>query len=234
MNVKHFSFLFILLLSSLLLACQNQQFGAREKGALGGGALGAGLGAIIGNQSGNPGAGVAIGSAFGAIAGGLMGNEVDKQQAEIDRRQEQIDAQDRQIEENRKLLAELKAKGVDARVSNRGIVINLPDVLFAYNSADLTSSAQGTVKEIAAAIGHQAEGRRIAVEGHADSTGSESYNQTLSQNRARSVADELNENGLAKSNMSVRGFGEKRPIASNDSESGRQRNRRVEVIVENS
>lgn len=228
----------LILISICLLAvagtgCENQRFGAREKGALGGAAIGAGLGAIVGNQVGSPGAGVAIGSAFGAITGGLMGNEIDSQQDDLDERQRKLDAQDKEIEENRRLLAELKSKGVDARATDRGVVINLPDVLFAFDSADLTASAEGTAGDIAQSLQGRTAGRRIAVEGHTDSKGSNSYNQRLSQQRAQSVANQLSSEGISKSQMSVRGYGESRPVASNDSESGRQRNRRVEVVIEN-
>ena len=221
------------LIFSLLASCENQQFGAREKGALGGAALGAGLGAIVGNQVGSPGAGVAIGSAFGALSGALVGNEMDNQQAALDARQKKLEEQDREIAANKRLLAELRAKGVDARATDRGVVINLPDVLFAFDRAELTSSAEDTVADIARALKNQASGRTIAVEGHADSKGSIAYNQRLSQNRAHSVAQQLSAEGIPHNRMNVRGYGESRPIASNDTESGRQRNRRVEVVVEN-
>lgn len=214
-------------------ACENAQFGAREKGALGGAALGAGLGAIVGNQVGSPGAGVAIGSAFGALSGGLIGNEMDNQQASLDARQAKLDEQDRQIAENKRLLAELRSKGVDARATERGIVINLPDVLFAFDSSRLTASARATVADISRALQNQSRGRSIAVEGHTDSKGTSIYNQRLSEERAQSVADELVREGVSRQKMIVRGYGKNRPVSSNESESGRQRNRRVEVIVEN-
>ena len=216
----------------LFSGCENAQFGAREKGALGGAALGAGLGAIVGNQTGHAGAGVAIGSAFGAIAGGLVGNEVDKQDQASSEREVRLDQQDREIEENRRLIEQLKSRGVDVRSSSRGVVANLPDVLFEFDSAKLTMDAVGVAGEVADVV-RDLRGRRISVEGHTDSVGTVAYNQKLSEERARSVADELVNHGVSGNTIRVRGFGESDPIASNNTESGRRRNRRVEVVIEN-
>lgn len=71
----------------------------------------------------------------------------------------------------------------------------------------------------------------VSVEGHTDSVGSDSYNQKLSERRAQTVADQLTKNGISKSRIDVRGFGESRPVADNKTESGRARNRRVEITV---
>ena len=206
--------------------------GSREKGALGGAALGAGLGAIVGNQAGNAGAGVAIGSAFGAITGGLIGNEMDKQDAALNEREKRLSDQDREIAENRRLIEELKSRGVDARSSSRGVVANLPDVLFEFDSARLTGEARSLAGEIAD-VAKGVRGRTIAVEGHTDSIGTVAYNERLSEARARAVADELVARGITRSSLRVKGLGESKPVASNETESGRQRNRRVEVIIEN-
>ncbi len=227
--MKRILFSLVLLLA---LGCENARFGSREKGALGGAALGAGLGAIVGNQSGNSGAGVAIGSAFGALAGALIGQGLDSQDAALEERRSKIDDQQRQIEENRRLIEELKAKGIDVRQTDRGVVINLPDVLFEFDKARLTRDADETVSEIAGIVKSQ-PGRNIVVEGHTDAVGTVAYNQRLSRDRARSVADGLTQEGVDRRKITTRGLGESQPIASNKTESGRQRNRRVEVIIEN-
>jgi outer membrane protein OmpA-like peptidoglycan-associated protein len=74
---------------------------------------------------------------------------------------------------------------------------------------------------------------RFSIEGHTDSVGSDVYNQTLSEKRAQTVADYLMAAGVSRSSvLSVQGLGETRPLASNDTEDGRQRNRRVEIIIE--
>jgi outer membrane protein OmpA-like peptidoglycan-associated protein len=224
----------VLTLSLVLIAtgCESGSIRAREAGALSGAAIGAGLGAIVGNQTGSSGAGIAIGSAIGALSGGLIGNELDRQDDALADRRRRLDAQDQQIAENRRLIEQLRRGGADARETSRGVVVNLPDVLFEFDSARLTGGAARTVDEIARAI-KEVSGRSISVEGHTDSVGTLSYNQRLSESRARSVADALHRVGTPKRVMSVRGFGENDPITSNSSESGRQRNRRVEVIIEN-
>ncbi len=224
-----------LLLSLALLscaACQDFNLNATQSGALGGAAAGAGLGAIIGNQTGSAGAGVAIGSAVGALGGALVGRQIDRQDQAIDARQQRIDEQDRIIQENRRMIEELRRDGVDARSTERGIVVNLPDVLFEFGQSRLTRDAVSTVAEIADTV-NKAPSRRISVEGHTDSVGSIDYNYRLSDSRARAVARELERNNVAPRRVSTKALGESEPIASNRTEQGRRRNRRVEVIIEN-
>ena len=216
----------------LLVACQGQEMKSREKGALAGGALGAGLGAIIGNQTGSTGAGIAIGSAVGALAGGVVGNEIDNQNNQLDEREARLAANQRAIEENKRIIEELKRKGADVRVTDRGVVVNLPDVLFEFGKAELKVDALRATRQIADVV-KQYPQRRLSVEGHTDSIGTIQYNQRLSENRARSVVNELVAQGVSRGRVETRGFGESDPIASNRTEAGRARNRRVEVIVEN-
>lgn len=227
------------LTSAVLLAaaigvggCQSRSITRRETGALAGGALGAGLGAIIGNQTGSSGAGIAIGSAIGAISGALVGNELQNENDHLDQRDQQISVQERELEENRRLIESLKRGGADAYSSSRGVVVNLPDVLFDFGSSRMTREASSTAREIARAISSVPD-RSISVEGHTDSIGTYEYNQKLSEARARAVARELENAGVAHRRISTRGLGESDPIASNNTEAGRERNRRVEVIIEN-
>jgi len=227
----------IFLLAALVLGiwgCETvSNMGNTEKGAVTGGALGAGLGAIVGNQVGSTGAGIAIGSAIGAVSGGLIGAGMDANQEDINATDRRLSEQERELAENRRLLEELKGRGLDVRTTSRGVVVNLPDVLFQFDSSRLTEPARRTVGEIVNSL-RGAEGRRISVEGHTDSVGTVAYNQRLSEDRARSVATVMTDNGIARRRISVRGFGEMKPIASNSTESGRAKNRRVEVIIENS
>ena len=226
---------FVILLSLLFsaAACEpGRGLSSTEGGALGGAAAGAGLGAIVGNQVGSTGAGIAIGSAIGALSGGLIGAGLDAQEEETKATDARIREQDRQLEENRRLLEELKGQGMDVRTTSRGVVVNLPDVLFEFDKSNLTSAARSTVGQIAATVGH-AGNRHVSIEGHTDSVGTVAYNQRLSEDRARSVANALTEHGVARRRVSTRGFGENSPIASNSTDSGRARNRRVEVIIEN-
>jgi len=216
----------------LLSACQNNSIGATEVGALGGAAAGAGLGAIIGNQTGRAGAGVAIGSAVGALGGALVGGQVDRTDRRIDERERRIEQQQRQIDENRRLLEELRERGIDVRNSERGVVVNLPDVLFEFGKSELTGSARTTVREIANVL-LRAPSRQLSVEGHTDSVGTIDYNYRLSDARARGVASELERNGIPSQSINTRALGETEPLATNKTEAGRRRNRRVEVIIEN-
>jgi outer membrane protein OmpA-like peptidoglycan-associated protein len=224
----------ILLLSLVILfsACQGQPLRARETGALTGGAIGAGLGAIIGNQTGSTGAGIAIGSALGAISGGLVGNEIDNQNAVLDEREGRIAQNQKAIEENQKIIQDLRSRGADVRTTRRGVVVNLPDVLFEFNKASLKTDALRATREIAEVVQNYPN-RKIAVEGHTDSVGTIPYNQKLSEDRAYSVANELVASGVSRARVAVRGYGETDPIATNSTSEGRARNRRVEVIIEN-
>jgi outer membrane protein OmpA-like peptidoglycan-associated protein len=205
----------------------------RETGALGGAALGAGVGALVGHATGNTAAGAAIGGALGGVGGAVVGDQ-------LEARDQKLDARDQEIARNRALIEELKRKNLDVRETNRGVVVNLPDVLFEFNKADLTSGARAKVRDIAEVLeGPRVKDRQVSIEGHTDSIGSEQYNQRLSERRAESVASSLDREGVSQSRMHARGFGKKYPIAPNknsdgsDNPEGRAKNRRVEVIIEN-
>ena len=216
-----------------IVGCANVRApNAREKGVLAGGALGAGLGAIVGNQVGNSGAGIAIGSAIGAISGGLIGNEVENQNQLTAEQNRRISENEQVLAENRRLIDELRNRGIDVKETSRGIVANLPDVLFDFGSAHLTDAARDSVRSIAH-VADQSRGRRISVEGHTDSVGTSEYNQRLSRDRASVVSHELSSFGVSPRRITSRGYGESKPISSNSSPQGRSRNRRVEVIIEN-
>jgi len=217
----------------------SQPLTTREKGALAGGGLGAATGAIIGAATGSPGAGAAIGGALGAVGGGLVGDQL-QQREEVARQQQQvIDQQQQELARNRALLEELKRQNLEARETERGVVVNLPDVLFDFGKADLTSTARTKVRGIADVLNNQAQGRRVAVEGHTDSIGSEAYNQRLSERRAQTVASALTSAGVERARLTTRGLGKRYPIAPNtnpdgsDDPAGRAKNRRVEVVIEN-
>ena len=211
---------------------------SREKGALAGGALGAGSGAIIGSTRGDAAEGALIGGAVGALGGALVGNEIEGHERQARSQEEALARQRREIAENRRLLDELRRRDLDARETARGVVVNLPDVLFRFDRADLTVEAQETVRAIAEVLTRGGRDRHVSVEGHTDAVGSEAYNQRLSEERARRVAAALVADGIGRDRISSRGFGERRPVAPNsrdgrDDPAGRARNRRVEVVIEN-
>ena len=122
-------------------------------------------------------------------------------------------------------LAELKP-----RITERGLVLTLPDVLFAVDSAELKPSSLSTLDRLAEYLVQYPQ-YQLAVEGHTDSTGTDAYNQGLSERRARSAQSALVERGVAAARIRVAGFGESRPVADNTTAEGRALNRRVEVIL---
>jgi len=135
--------------------------------------------------------------------------------------------------ENKRVLSELQRRGVNARQSSRGIVVDLPDVYFDFNKSVVRTVGSNIIKHIAEVLLSGSRYRPVAVEGHTDSVGSSSYNRRLSMLRARAVAHELVAYGLNARQIAARGFGESRPISTNTTDEGRQKNRRVEVYIEN-
>jgi outer membrane protein OmpA-like peptidoglycan-associated protein len=216
----------------LLISCAGPPT-KRETGALGGAALGAGVGALIGHATGNTAAGAAIGGALGGVGGAVVGDQ-------LEARDQKLDARDQEIARNRDLIEELKRKNLDVRETSRGVVVNLPDVLFEFNKSNLTSDARAKARDIAEVLeGGRVRERQVSIEGHTDSKGSEEYNQRLSKRRAEAVASALDSEGVSQSRLHTHGFGKRYPIAPNqnsdgsDNPSGRAKNRRVEVIIEN-
>jgi len=139
-------------------------------------------------------------------------------QAQLASRTEEVDALRRQ-------LAELNAKKTD-----RGLVITLGDVLFETGKADLKAAATGNLSKLAGLL-TQYPSRSLVIEGHTDNVGTDTYNQTLSQSRADSVKAFLLNLGVAGNRITAYGKGKSSPVADNSTESGRQMNRRVEVII---
>jgi outer membrane protein OmpA-like peptidoglycan-associated protein len=119
---------------------------------------------------------------------------------------------------------------LETRETARGLVVNMSDVLFDTDSASLKPGAREKLSKIAGVLlAHQ--NLQVAVEGHTDSVGRDSYNQGLSERRANSVRDYLLRQGIAPAAVATSGFGEGQPLVSNDSAAGRQQNRRVEIVV---
>lgn len=180
-----------------------------KRGAVIGAVAGAVVGGVIGNQSGNNRTGAVIGAATGAAIGAAAGRRMDKQEQEL-----------RQIE------------GVEVtRPSEGEIEVRLTsDILFDTDSSALRSASRTTLTELAQNFA-QYPTNMIAVEGHTDSTGTDQHNQRLSEQRASSVADYLIDRGVPARNITVYGYGESQPKSSNDTASGRQLNRRVEIHI---
>jgi len=235
--MKHASRLSIttLLVAAVLSGCAGGELTTREKGAGIGALGGAAAGGLIGAATGHAGAGAAIGGVLGLGAGALIGDQLQGQDSRQKEQQKAIDQQRVEIEKNRALMEELRKQNIEAKETSRGVLVNLPAVNFEFDSADLSRDGRNRVNQIASIIKRDAPNRRITVEGHAsrESAAAEAYNQRLSERRANTVADELERNGVNGRNISSQGLGTRAPVASNDTESGRQQNRRVEVIIEN-
>jgi len=227
----------VLLIGAMVVVsgCAGGEITTREKGAGIGALGGAAAGGLIGAAVGHPGAGAAIGGTLGLGAGALVGDQLQGQENKQKEQQRAIDQQRAEIDKNRALIEELKRRNIEARETSRGVAVNLPNVNFQFDSADLTPDGRSKVNQIADIIKHDASNRRITVEGHAsrESAAQEAYNQRLSERRANTVADALERDGVNDKNITAQGLGTRAPIASNDTESGRQQNRRVEVTIEN-
>lgn len=137
----------------------------------------------------------------------------------------ELDAATTRVSEMEKELAELNAKKTE-----RGLVITLGDVIFDLNQAELKPGSEFNVQKIADFLQQYPE-RKALIEGFTDSTGSDSYNQVLSERRAEAVRTFLIDKGISADRVAARGYGKSNPVASNDTPATRQLNRRVEIVV---
>jgi len=199
-----------LFLAAPLLA-QTDPNGTTKKGATIGGIAGAVVGAVIGNNRGHHSAkrGAAVGAIAGTAAGAIVGHMIDKQEREL----RQIDGVSVQRTANDEL---------NVTVQN--------DVLFDFNSAGLRSSSRSALREMANVFERYPD-TTIRVEGFTDSIGTASYNERLSERRASTVSNYLEDLGVRSSRLFTVGYGESRPRATNNTASGRQLNRRVEIHI---
>lgn len=200
-----------LLAAFLILATVSgcSSWSNKTKGAVIGAAAGGAAGAAIGNQAGNTAVGAIIGAAVGGAAGAYIGSYMDKQAAEMER-----DLQGARIE----------------RVGE-GIKITFDSgLLFAVDRATLNSTSRANLAELAVILNKYPD-THILLEGHTDATGSDEYNLDLSRKRAQSVANELATNRVNATRFTIMGYGESQPVAANDTDAGRQQNRRVEVAI---
>ena len=185
-----------------------------RKGAIIGGVIGAAAGAVIGNNprlggKGSAKRGTIVGGVVGTATGAIIGAMMDKQEREL-----------RSIE------------GVDVtRVGDDELKVSVRnEVLFDYNSAALRSASRQSLEEMSEVFQKYPD-TTIVVEGHTDSTGSDSYNQRLSVRRASAVTNYLENLGVRGSRLDAVGRGEAEPRAANNTASGRQLNRRVEIHI---
>jgi len=213
LTIKRFSIL--ALVAVTLWGCAAPQNNTQKGAVYGtgiGAAVGAGLGQAIGGNTKSTLIGAGIGAALGGVTGGAIGRYMDNQEEAL--RQQFAASEAVNIQRNADLLA----------------VTFKSDVLFDVNSASLKPGAYTEINRVASVLVQYPQ-TTIQIAGHTDSTGSETYNQGLSERRAASVQNALANQGVAASRMQIIGFGESQPIADNATEGGRQLNRRVVVTI---
>ncbi len=151
-------------------------------------------------------------------------------QAELDRAaKEKAQLETEKVELRVLLLKQFNAI-LQTRDTARGLIVNMSDVLFDTGKFTLRPLAREKLAKVAGIVsGHP--GLRLDIEGHTDSVGGDSYNQTLSEHRGESVRDYLTSQGMPTSSVTTKGFGKTQPVASNDTAQGRQQNRRVEIVI---
>lgn len=190
---------------------QESKTSRATKGALIGAAAGAVAGLISGDDAVERRQHAMIGAGIGALAGGAVGAYQDRQEAE--------------------LRAELQGTGVSVTRIGDNITLNMPgNVTFAHDSADLSPAFFDVLTSVSKVL-KEYEKTVVEVAGHTDSTGSDAYNQTLSERRANAVAQYLRSHGIRSERLLTLGMGESRPVADNSTADGRQANRRVEITM---
>ncbi len=180
-----------------------------QKGGLIGVAGGGVLGAAIGKATGNTALGTVLGAAVGGTAGTIIGRKMDKQAEAI---QQSVP---------------------DAKVERVGEGISVEfdsSILFALNSFSLTPEAKTNLDKLVVVLNNYPD-TNIEVQGHTDSTGTEEYNQRLSEQRAGSVSGYLLQKGISGNRITAKGYGELSPKYDNSTEVGRAQNRRVEFVI---
>jgi len=190
---------------------QESKTSKATKGAIIGAVSGAVVGLVSGDDAVERRQRALIGAGVGALAGGSIGYYMDRQED--------------------KLRAELQGTGVRVYRDGDNITLNMPgNVTFATDSADLNASFFDVLTSVSKVL-DEFDQTVVEVAGHTDSTGSENYNQNLSERRAGSVAQYLTSQGINSQRLITVGMGELRPVADNDSSEGRQTNRRVEITM---
>ena len=189
----------------LLAGCATKS----QTGAVIGAGGGAVVGGVIGKVAGSTAKGAIIGAVVGGAAGAIIGAKMDRQAKEL----------------------ELNIKGAKVERVGEGIQVTFDSgLLYDFDSDVVKAEARNNLRELAVSL-EKYPGSDLMIVGHTDSQGTDSYNQALSERRARSAAGYLITQGVASSRISTRGLGETESVASNDTDAGRQANRRVEVAI---
>ena len=198
----------------LTSACSTDPYTGEQKAS--NTAVGAGIGAVLGGLggalvSGGKTKGTLIGAGVGALAGGAIGAYQDNQEAALRQR--------------------LRNTGVSVTRVGDDIVLNMPsNITFASDRSTVRREFYDVLQSVSLVL-TEFDRSLVTVEGHTDSDGSNAYNLELSQDRARAVADFLSDHGVDPGRLSVEGYGEMRPVATNATAQGKALNRRVEIRI---
>lgn len=196
-------------LAMTLITAGCSSLSRTEKGAIIGAGAGGAIGGVIGNQTGSTARGAIIGAAVGGVVGAIIGNQMDKQAGEL--------AQN--------------IPGAKVERVGEGIQVTFASgLLFDFDSDRVRAEAAQNLRNLAASL-DKYPNTDLLIVGHTDADGPDSYNWDLSERRASSAASYLATQGVARARLRTTGRGETEPVATNDSEAGKQQNRRVEVAI---
>ena len=189
----------------LLAGCATKA----QTGAIVGASGGAVVGGVIGKVAGSTATGAIIGAVVGGAAGAIIGHEMDKQAKELDQ----------------------NIEGATVERVGEGIKVTFASgLLFDFDSNVLRPEAQTNLRALGASL-QKYPGSDLLILGHTDQLGTTEYNQRLSERRANAAATFLIANGVSGTRIGTRGLGETEPVGSNETEQGRQANRRLEVSI---
>jgi outer membrane protein OmpA-like peptidoglycan-associated protein len=191
----------------MLSACAS--LNNKEKGGIIGAAGGAVVGGAIGRANGSTAKGAILGAAVGGAAGMIIGHQMDKQAAELKQ----------------------NIPGAIVERVGEGIQVTFDSgLLFDFDSDVVRSEARTNLRNLATSL-DKYPGSDLLIAGHTDSVGTDAYNLALSERRAEAAVAYLAAQGVSRSRMRARGLGETEPVAPNETDAGRSRNRRVEVAI---
>jgi len=205
---RHFAVALVALSLLTQAACQTLQT-KKEEGAVIGATGGAVVGAVVGKATGSTARGAVVGAVVGGAAGAIIGHQMDQKAKEI----------------------QTTVAGATVTRVGEGLVVTFESgLLFDFDSDRLRTESKKNLDNLASSLANFGDSKLLLV-GHTDNQGSDSYNLDLSRRRADAVAGYLESRGVTATRVQTNGRGETEPIASNDTDPGRQQNRRVEVAI---
>ena len=206
----HMNIISALLMFAMVFGTSCKSWNNTAKGGAIGAGTGAALGGLLGKKSGNTAEGAILGAALGGVTGAAIGRYMDRQKEDLEK--------------------DLANKAEVERVGEGILVTFESGLLFGFDSDDLDDEIKNELAEFSNTL-KEYEDTEVLIEGHTDSVGSDEYNMRLSKERAEAVHDYLVALGVDGSRLIEEGQGETEPVASNETEAGRTKNRRVEIAI---